>query len=228
MSPELPDTVESRTPPSGRTAGIVLAVGAAVMLAFMAIHPAIHSRDPAGFFEEMERKSLRSAVVHGALIADMGIVLLGLMGLVDALCWRNLLVRAGLIAHVLGMFAHTAAATINGFVVSGLTGLYARHGNEAYPSLMPLLALCREGNSAAARLGVFAMSLAIAIWSLVLLRRVGATRAIGVLGLVCGLGLPIAMALGRLPMDVHGFMIRVIVQSVWYLAVAIQLIRGRI
>ena len=122
----------------------------------------------------------------------------------------------------------TAAATINGFVVSGLTAVYARHGTEAFSSLMPLLALCREGNGAAARLGVFAMSAAIAIWSLALIRRTGATRAVGVLGLLCGIALPTAMALGRLPMDVHGFTIRIIVQSVWYLTVAVQLIRGRL
>ncbi len=212
----------------GRLAGILLAAGALIMLAFMAMHPAIHSHHPDEFFEEMKRKSLLSAVVNGSLIADMVLVLIGLLGLVDGLRWRSVLARAGLISYSLGMIGHTAAATINGFVISGLTALYARHGTEALASLTPLLALCREGNGAAARLGVFAMSAAIAIWSLALLRRPGATRAVGVLGLLCGIALPIAMALGHLPMDVHGFTLRIIVQSVWYLAVAVQLIRGRL
>ena len=50
---------------------------------------------------------------------------------------------------------------------------------------------------------------------------------VGVMGLIVA-GLPlIALVAGYLPMDIHGFGGFVLVQSLWYLAIAAQLVRGR-
>ncbi len=215
-----------------RTAGVLLASGAALMLVFMAMHPAIHSHDVTGFFDEMERKALISGIVHGTLIGVMGVLVVGFRGFVERIGSTNALARAGLIAYIFGVAAHTLAALVNGFVVPGITARYGAHLDTAdeatlFNSVRPLLALCGEMNRSAASVGVVAMSAAIVLWSLLLLRREGG-RFVGALGLVCGLMLPLGMALGQLAMDVHGFTVRVIVQSVWYLALAVQLIRGRI
>jgi hypothetical protein len=224
---ELGHTTDERSP--HRAFGAVLALGALVMIAFMALHPAIHSHDPAGFFAEMEREAALNRFVHGSLVAAMGVVLLGLLGLCDRLGWGAPLARAGLIAYALGTIAHTAAAAINGFVVTALTERYASAGpaDAAFEALRPLLVMCREMNGAAARFGVFAMSAGILCWSLALLRRQGPERAVGLLGLVCGVALPLAVGFGGLAMDVHGFAVRVLAQSVWLLAAASLLLRRR-
>jgi hypothetical protein len=219
-------------PEPARLYAAILAAGALLMLGFMAAHPAIHAHDAAGFLDEMRRKGPLSAVVHGALIAAMLVTLVGLLGVVARLGPRRPAVRAGLIAYSVGTLAHTAAATINGFVVPGITARFAAapaHGHAApdpaavqaaaLDQLRPILVLCGETNGAAARLGVAAMSAAILLWSFRLLRDRGVARLVGASGLVCGAIPPTAFAAG-LAMDVHGFMIRVILQSVWYLAAA--------
>ncbi len=228
MTHEHESVSRSSRPVPGRASGVVLALGAIVMLVFMALHPTTHVHNAPGFLT----RNL-SGIVHGTLIGAMGLLALGLLGFAERLGPHRMAVRAGFIAYAIGTVAHTGAATVNGFIVPGLVGAYAGASPHAdhgalTEQLRPLLLLCREVNGSAARLGVVAMSIAVVLWSLVLVRRPGAARAIGVLGLICGLIPPVLLAGNLLPMNVQGFRVRVIVQAIWYLAVSVQLIRGRI
>lgn len=211
-------------PTAPRIAGALILTSALASLGFMLMHPAVQAHDPAGFLDEMAREARIAAIVHAALIALMFVALVGFLGLADALADRPTEARAGAVAFSLGAVAHTAAATINGFVVQRLAARYAGGGDEAFETLRPLLALCREANTAAAQLGVVAMSCAILFWSLALVRRPGAARAVGAFGLLAG-GALVAITIGALlPMDVHGFTIRILLQSAWWIVVGALLI----
>ena len=83
---------------SGRPAGFVLGLGSIIMVAFMALHPTVHAHGAAGLASEMSRVAVRNAVVHGTLIANLGLILLGLLGLADRRGLARMLVRAGIIA----------------------------------------------------------------------------------------------------------------------------------
>lgn len=207
-----------------RIAGVCIVAAAAIALAFMLAHPSVGAHDPAGFVEEMARQARAAAIVHGVLIATMYLALLGFLGLTDALGANRHAARAGFIAFALGALAHTAAATINGFVVPALTARYAEDGEAGFQSLHPLLALCREMNFASAVLGVVAMSAAMLFWSLALVRRPGAARLVGATGLVIGAGLLVVTLTNALPMDVHGFTLRILAQSAWWFGAGALLI----
>ena len=79
-----------------------------------------------------------------------------------------------------------------------------------------------------ARLGVVALSAAVLLWSVVLAHYAGASRLVGLLGIVAAAAPPLFMFAGHLPMNVHGFGAFILTQSIWYLAVAVLLIRHRL
>ncbi len=83
-------------------------------------------------------------------------------------------------------------------------------------------------NQICSKAGVLAMSIAVALWSLNLLSRPGGVRAVGIFGCLAG-GIPAAaLMLGYLHMDMHGMLAFVLTQTLWTLAVAWMLVRGRI
>jgi hypothetical protein len=211
---------------SGRASGIVLLAGSAVMIGFMALHPTVNHHAPSGLAAEMSRVAFRNALVHGALIANQGLILLGLLGLADRLGPRRMLVRAGVIAAAIGSIALPGAAVLNGFVSPGFIAASAG-GKVPSDELHAGLLLAHLASVTLVRIGVPALCAAVLAWSAVLLRRGGPGRAIGALGAACGLGPIIAQATGHLPVDVHGLGAFVVAQSIWYVATAVQLIRGR-
>ncbi len=211
-----------------RRSGFILASAAVVMVAFMAVHPTVHAHDPAGFAAEMASISVLNAVVHGTLIAVLGVLVLGLFGLADRLGPRLLPVRAGLMAYGFGAVALAFAAIINGFVVPAFVARYAGDAVGAAAEWRPSLYLCHEANGVLSRIGVVAWSGAVLVWSAVLARGGRAPRPLAILGALCALAPVALLAAGRLPMNVHGFGAFILAQGIWTLAVGVQLIRARL
>jgi hypothetical protein len=214
--------------PSSRLDGVAIALGSLLLVAFMAIHPTIESRRATDFIAEVARKAVVNGVVHGSLIAVLGVLVCGFTGLASRLGLSLFVVRAGLVSYAMGAFAMIAAALISGFMVPEVVSRYQGRPVEELEMMRQLLALYRTTNGVCSRLGVMAMSLAIVFWSLPLMGRPGLLRAIGTLGCLAGAMPMIALLSGYLPMNVHGVGAFVLVQAVWSLAIAVQLIRNRI
>jgi hypothetical protein len=219
--------VDQPPTPSFRAYGILLGLGAIFMVVFMAIHPTMHGHSHDGFIEAITHGAAFNGLVHGTLMAVSGVVLLGLLGFVDRLGMSRLLARAGLIAYGVAWLSGLGAAAVHGFIVPGVVSWH-EGGTPTIEQLNPILALSSVTGSMLARIDMVGMSAAVALWSILLLHRGGGTRAIGVLGLLCGLLPLLALATGNLPMNLHGFGAFVLAQAVWYLAIAVQLVRGRI
>jgi hypothetical protein len=213
---------------AGRTAGIALAVGSLLMVAFMMLHPRIEAHGTTEFIAEVERQAIANGIVHGSLIALLGLFVFGFTGLESRLGMSSAFGRAGLVAYVMGAIALAAAALINGFIVPEFVSRYqARPAEELLP-MHDILALCRASNQVCSRMGVLAMSIAIVLWSIPLVGRRGLLRLTGVLGCIAGALPALALLSGHLPMNVHGVLAFVLAQAVWNLAIAFQLIRNRV
>jgi hypothetical protein len=213
---------------NGRPAGIAIAVAAIAMITFMAHHPLPSAHDTEHFIGEQVHDGLASAVVHGALIGTMGLLLLGFTGLADQLGWHRLNVRAGLIAYAAGCVAMAAAALTDGFIIPSLAGHYADLSSgdlERFRSSTQLLYLAL---AAATRLGVFSLSLAVVLWSFELVWRAGARSAVGALGIVVGVVSIVLLLMGRLSMNFQGMLAFVVSQAAWYMAIAMQMILKRV
>src|SRR5262245_5625841 len=117
MASEPTSRADAETVPSGRPAGVALAVASLLTVAFMAHHPTVHAHGPAGFVEEVTRGALVNGVVHGSLIALVGVFVYGFTGLASRLGMNSALARAGLVAYGMGAIALVAAALANGFIL---------------------------------------------------------------------------------------------------------------
>jgi hypothetical protein len=66
--------------PGDRAAGIAILAGLALSLALVAHHPTVRSRTGAEFVAEVTSKAVPNGVVHGSLIALVGVLVAGYSG----------------------------------------------------------------------------------------------------------------------------------------------------
>jgi hypothetical protein len=194
----------------------------------MMAHPTVHARGVADFVDAVVQGAFRNTLVHSALIALVAALLCGYWGLSSRLGMRSLVVRGGLIAYLLGALALIAAGVINGLVLPELAARFQGRPPEQLEVLRPGLALCHAVNQVCSRVGTFALSVAVVLWSVALTRRPGAARAVGVFGYLAGALPLLALLGGHLRMDVHGMLAFLLAQTAWGLAVAALLLRERL
>ncbi len=92
--------------------------------------------------------------------------------------------------------------------------------------MMQIMGLARAGNQVCSRVGVLCSALAWLGWSLPFLQMVGSIRWLGWLGVLAGCGVASSLLLGLLPMNVHGMLVYVTVQTAWSVAIGWHLWRG--
>lgn len=80
-------------------------------------------------------------------------------------------------------------------------------------------------SSHSSRLSVAACSSGTLLWSLVMARRAGAVRIVGIAGVVIGGGVLLGLLTGQLRLDVHGFAVMTIAKAAWIVSVGWLLLR---
>lgn len=212
----------------GRGSALVLIITSVLMVAFMAIHPTLQSHELHDVVTGLSRVAVFNGFVHGTLCALAVLSIVGYWGLSERLGLGWTLVRAGLAFYAFSIVAGVLAGTINGFVITALAKSYKQVPPEKWEAVRPLLVLCHEANAALARMDVVGGSLAIFAWSIALAHRSGSARWLGWMGLVIGVAPVAALALGKLPMTVHGFGAFVVLQAVWGVMAGVHMLRGRL
>lgn len=191
-----------------RIAGSALIGAAAVSVLAMAHHP---THVDAGAM---------NGLVHGTMIAVQLAIAFGYAHFALRRGARRPAILAGLIAYAASAVVTIGAATINGFVVTGLAARGVANRD--------IFLFAWEASQALAKLGVYATAAAFACWSLDFLRRPGAeAKAIGALGLAAGPGVAALLATGAIRMDVAGAAIAYAAFAAWGVAVGLHLIRGK-
>jgi hypothetical protein len=214
--------------PSGRSAGVAIALASVLSVAFMAHHPTVHVGNPSEFVAQITRQAVADGVVHGFLIALMGVLLFGFTCLASRLGMNSFCVRAGLIAYVIGIIAVIPAALVDGFIIPDFASRYQSRPASDLETMQHILALCGVAIRVCSRAWVVASSTAVIFWSTAFVhRRSGLLRAVGMFGWIAG-ALPLgALFSGYLPMNVHGVLTFILCQGTWNLTVAALLIRNR-
>lgn len=191
-----------------RVAGGLLAVASLVSMLVMAHHPSDAHQLATG------------QLVHGAMIAIVGLTALGLVQFARRLGLDRLTVLAGLIAYGIGVFGDIGAATINGFVVTNLVA----HRVDDHA----MYALAWEANQALARLGVVATGVGFVLWSVALVTRTGLPgRVLGGLGIVAGVVPAVLLMSGLMTMHLHGAILIYGGQALWMALAGLYLWSGR-
>jgi hypothetical protein len=210
--------------PGGRAAGIAIAVCAIVTIFAVAHHPTVSARGPAEAMAQMVQLATPDRIVHGALIAMMAVLLFAF----TIFSLRRGLHRetsvAALIAYTIGTAALIGAALFDGFLVPAIAERYAGASPGAVKAAGQFLVAGALMIQILSKLGFVAMSTAVALWSADLIATPGPLRATGVIGLVSGIA-AVGISAWAGSLNPHSLSAIVIVQAIWYLAVAVLLVR---
>lgn len=207
-----------------KASGILLIVGALMLVLVMVAHPTGHQMANAG--PDLGRLMHINMVVHGAAIASVPILFLGFLGLSRRLGFTDLTVAA-LVFHGFAGMAVLGAAIASGFVATGALHEML-HGDAANRGLYNvLLEYTHFFNQGYAGVYVAASSMAILLWSAVMLREKRMGGAVGIAGVIVGSLVLLFFLVGHLQLDVHGFGIVVVAQAAWSTWVGILLLKDR-
>jgi hypothetical protein len=206
---------------SNKVHGAVLMASTLVLFVMVGMHP---SRIPADSHEALEHLRLVAGFAHALAVVGVWLSLWGLAGFSQVLGITRPRVVAALTAFVLPAAALCVAAMLDGFVIpelaKGLVGADAAHQAEIWS----LVRFCVLIASAITRLYLFAVALAIVLWSWEAMRA-GFGRALLWVSLAIA-ALAIALCFGGPTfVTVHELMLLVIGQSVWMVWVGVLLWR---
>jgi len=186
-----------------RRAAIALLIGVIAPLLIMGMHPTGADITTGG-----ARLVLINHMVHGVSLAAQPVVFLGLLGL-----WRSLrsdVATAALVFYAFGIVAILSAATLSGFVAPDLV------------TDRVLLGLTYELNQGFAKVSVAAIGASLILWGVALrLARLPAAA-----GVIIGAVLVLGVLTGWLHLSASGIVIVTLLQGIWIILVATQLLRG--
>lgn len=224
LSTEL-SSLPTRNAPSGVSAGIVIAVCAGLAIVAIAHHPTVTPRTPAETLAAVVALGPADRIVHGSLIFIMSALMYGLSVFALRQGLHQATALSGVLAYAAGVGALIGAALIDGFVVPDVASLYAGASLENVKVAQQLLALCALCIQVLSKFGLVAESIAIAAWSIGLVRMAGAPRAAGIIGVVAGVLPAVFLLGGGVHLTPQSLLALVTVQAIWYLAIGALLIR---
>jgi hypothetical protein len=218
----------SATANEGTVYGWLLVIGSILATGFAFIHPQLSSRELAPVMRELAAGATFNGWVHGVLIALYLVIATGFAGLTRRVGFERPAATAGLVFYVAGTLAMTGAAVINGFAVGIFAGRYSEVRPDQTAALGSAINMAGSIAGVWAGIGAVATSAAILAWSTLLVRRGGSLRVIGGSGIFLGLVTIAMLVSGTLILNVHGFLLLVVSQAIWTIAVGTALVRKQI
>lgn len=193
-------------------AAYALLASAVLGVAVMAVHPNGHQlRDAVDGIAMVGR----NRIVHAVAIAAVLLQTSGALAVVRRAGRGQVgLAHLAFVLHCAGTASVVIAGLCSGFVLPQ----FLADGK--------LADLVFAMNQAFAKLYAVAGSAAIAAWSIAGWRRILPAATAGI-GLVVGTLVAVLVAVGHLRLDVHGMGALVLAQSVWWVLVAIGMLRNR-
>eukprot|EP01030_Chromulinospumella_sphaerica_P026832 gene26832-27059_t len=110
--------------PKDRVSALIIGGGSLLMALVMAHHPTGHGGNLPGAVHGVMQLSGLNALVHGTLLAIIGLLAVGYAGFSDGLRFPRL-ARAGRMAYFAGAMAMSVAGLINGFVAPAVSAKLA-------------------------------------------------------------------------------------------------------
>src|SRR5256884_6615 len=186
-----------------RRAAIALLIGVIAPLLIMGMHPTGADITIGG-----ARLVMINHMVHGVSLAAQPVVFLGLLGL-----WRRLhsdVATAALVFYAFGIVAILSAAVLSGFVAPEVV------------AERPLLFYTGQLNQGFAKVSVAAIGASLILWGAAL----RFARLPAAAGVIIGAVLVLGVLTGWLHLSASGIVIVTLLQGIWIILVAAQLLRG--
>lgn len=201
----------------------MLIAGCLGAMATLALHP-VGPHGGLPFPEAMATLARVDRAVHGLALVSMTLLFLGTMALTRLLSVGNRLALAALTIYGLAVGAIVVAGTMDGFVGAELLSRMIE-GDPRLESWRLLLNYNFWIVTAFAAVYAVGASVAIFLWSLVIVRTGPLAAGLGWYGLALAGVIVLAIFSGHLAMGLHGFGLVALGQSIWFVAAAWQLMR---
>ncbi len=210
----------------GKIAGGALVLAALGAVALITQHPTTGSPGHDSIAGEIIAESALNRSVHGGMIAFVLVFYYAMSSFSRQLGEARSSVRAAQLLFAAATIAMIGAPLISGFIVPGVADHYADAANEDV--FRAQLTLLGETNQALAKAGSIFYGAAIFFWSLRLAGLAGLSRIAGFVGLAVGVLIVAGVLTGHLVLDVHGMGVVIFLMGVWFILVAVQLMRGKV
>ncbi len=206
---------------------MLLVLGSVAGIITMVLHPV---GPPGGALPSphaMETLTRLNRVIHGLALAGLPMMFLGALALTRRLGRDGRRPLAALVVYGFALVAIMAAGCLSGFVGSDILGRMVA-GDPKLESRRMLLDYTFRLNQAFSSVYTVGTCVAIFLWSMETMRTRLLSRALGIYGLVLGPVIVGALFGGFLPLDVHGFGLVVLVQSVWFIVAGTRLAQSTV
>ncbi|HEX4824711.1 MAG TPA: hypothetical protein VFV19_10375 [Candidatus Polarisedimenticolaceae bacterium] len=204
-----------------RKAGILLVLSALAGVLVMAVHPTGHAMMQPGAFGHTAHVNVWA---HGLAIASLPVIFLGLLAVARRLAWSDCAI-AGLVVFGFGLIAVASAAIASGFVATEVVERMLDASGAAHDTYDVLLEYTHALNQGYARVNVGATSVGMLLFSIAILKTRLMPRALGILGAVVGAVVLVALLAGHFRLDVHGYGLVILLQTIWLVWAGIVLMR---
>lgn len=206
-----------------RASGAALIVGAIAGLVTMALHPTGHDLMTA--VGQSPWPARLNVLAHSIAIAASPLLFFGALGLTQRVAADHWLATVALVTYGFSLIAVMMAATASGLIAPHLIeGLATTSGMER-EALDAAFHYNYQVNQAFAKVFVVMSSVAIGLWSVVILRTRALPGWIGVLGCIVAALVVVGLLTGAVRLNVHGFGMIMIAQSAWLIAAGARLLK---
>ncbi|MDB4909661.1 MAG: hypothetical protein JWO39_484 [Gemmatimonadetes bacterium] len=167
--------------------------------------------------------------VHALALVALPVSFFGTIGLTRLLGADGdapLAALAGLVAYGMAQIAVMIAAVASGLLAPALAAHMVATTGAEHDVAAALFSYTGAINQAFAKVYVIASSAAILLWSCAILAHGRLSRAAGMLGALVGVLALLAVTIGHLRLDVHGFGAVVLSQGIWMITVGVLLARS--
>jgi hypothetical protein len=189
----------------------------------MMVHPTGHDVLASGQFTTI---AAFGQAIHVFAIITAPVAFLGALALARHMDSPNRVAITALVIYGFALVAIMIAATLSGLVAIPILQKLVEQPQPAaqWQGLASFSGLLNQGF---ARIYTLLASIAIALWSVPIVRTRKLPRAAGIYGLVIAPVIFVAVGSGHVRLDVHGFGAVVLLQAIWFVAVGAALYRTR-
>jgi hypothetical protein len=200
----------------GLAAAFTLCALASVTL--LANHPSGSAGGLAALLKEEATHRVIDGVVHGGFVVTLNALIICFVFLSRFLGVARVPVIVGLVCFCTGCSALIASMILDGFATPAIAAHFI--GKDDLQPAKTLLILIGTLINVLMPMGILFQSVAMLSWSLLIANGRGLRRAVGAFGLAVALSLIVAIFAVPAAMAVHVLLGGIVLQSIWYLAIA--------
>ncbi len=197
-----------------RMSGLALITGSVGVIITLTLHPSGHITP-----DQIDSVARRLVAIHGLALACMPLLFLGAVGLSRRLATPNRLAFAALVLYGFAALAMMNAGVFDGLVSPDLLRQIIATSPPARDEWRTIMQFNGFVDGAFAKVFLVAASVAMMLWSVLIVRTRALAPAAGYFGGILGLLALAVLFSGQLQRSPHVFSLLIVCQVLWFMTV---------